>query len=414
MKKSIFALCLLVMTMACAAALACDHGYGSWWVKRKPTCTTPGLKFKDCLHCDHWEQAPIPKLPHEVAEWTITREPTCVLEGGKEGFCTSCNSTVRFRIEKIEHVWGDVVETKAPTCTAHGKGERICSGCGAKRTVNIEKLGHDMGETTVTKEPTCKTKGKGTQTCNRCGRSAEVTLANLVHEWNEGVVKQEPQGAKKGTREMTCTLCGETKTERFFYEGTLYQDMTPCQEVVRMQEMLRDLSYYGGSISRGTFGEQTARAVERFQKANGLQATGVADPATLEAIEKAWEAKTGRTAEEVGAEEQAQTGSARTIAAFDLEQGMKPCPEVIRLQEMLRDLKHYGGSIRTGTFGEQTAKAVSRFQRAHGMRQTGIADLETQSAVIDAWEKATGKTFAETLDIEETENAPEAAPAEAV
>lgn len=413
MKKSIFALCLLMMTMAAATALACDHGYGSWWTKRAPTCTAPGLKFKNCLHCDHWEQAPIPRLPHEVAEWTITREPTCVREGGKEGFCSTCNSTVRFRIEKIEHAWGDVVETKAPTCVSHGKGERICSGCGQKKTVNIEKLGHDMGETTVTKEPTCKAKGKGTQTCNRCGRSAEVTLANLEHQWNEGVVKQEPQGAKKGSREKTCTLCGDTKTERFFYEGTLYQDMTPCKEVVRLQEMLRDLSHYSGSISSGKFGEQTARAVERFQKANGMKATGVADPATIDAVEKAWEKKTGKTAEAVQTEETAaETGSGRTIAQFELSQGMKPCPEVIRLQEMLRDLKHYGGSIRTGTFGEQTAKAVVRFQRANGMRQTGIADLDTQAAIVAAWEKATGNVFAETLDAAETVNAAEATPAE--
>ena len=105
MKKSIFALCLLLMTMAAVTASACDHGYGSWWVKRAPTCTAPGLKFKNCLHCDHWEQADIPRLPHAVAEWTITKEPTCVLEGGKEGFCSTCNSVVRFRIEKIEHAW---------------------------------------------------------------------------------------------------------------------------------------------------------------------------------------------------------------------------------------------------------------------------------------------------------------------
>ena len=410
MKKSIFALCLLLMTMAAATASACDHGYGSWWVKRAPTCTAPGLKFKNCLHCDHWEQAPIPKLPHAVAEWTITKEPTCVLEGGKEGFCSTCNSVVRFRIEKIEHVWGDVVETKAPTCTSHGKGERICSGCGRKKTVTIEKLGHDLGETTVTKEPTCKAKGKGTRTCARCGRTTEVTIANLEHVYDEGVVKQEPQGLKKGVREKTCTLCGEKRTERFYHEGTLYQDMQPCPEVIHLQEMLRDLSYYGGSISSGKFGEQTARAVERFQKASGMQGTGLADPATLEAIEKAWEQKTGKSAAEAVVQE--ETGSARAIAQFELYQDMKACPEVIRLQEMLRDLGYYGGSIRSGIFGEQTAKAVMRFQRAEGMRQTGIADHETQTAIVAAWEKKTGKTFGEELPAEAANAAVEAAAAQ--
>ena len=414
MKKRIFALCLLMLALTAGTASAHHCTFGSWWVKRAPTCTGAGLKFRDCLRCDHWEQADIPRLPHAVEEWTITREPTCVREGGKEGFCSTCNSVVRFRVAKLEHVWGAVETVNEPTCINHGKGVRTCEGCGEKKNVNIDRLGHDFGAVDVTKAPTCKAKGKGTHTCTRCGRAASVTLDNLEHVYDEGVVTQEPQGLKKGAREKTCTLCGDKRTERFYHEGTLYQDMEPCPEVVRMQEMLRDLTYYGGSIGKGNFGEQTARAVSRFQKAQGMQATGLADPVTLEAIEKAWMQKTGKTAEEAPAVEQEEekTGSARTIAAFELYQDMEPCPEVIRMQEMLRDLGHYHSSIRSGIFGEQTAKAVARFQRAHGLRQTGVADLETQAAVIEAWEQKTGKTFGETLAPEEMENAAEATPAQ--
>jgi len=295
MKKRIFALCLLMLVLAASCASAHECSFGSWRVKRQPTCTSTGLKFKYCVSCDHWEQAEMRKLPHEVAEWKITIEPTCVKEGGKEGMCSTCNSLIKYRVEKIEHAWGEMKVVKEPTCTSHGKGEQTCAGCGRVKTVNIDKLGHDMGETAVKKAPTCKTSGSGEQTCRRCGRAAQVTIARLEHEWNAGVVTQEPQGRTKGIREAECTLCGQKRTERFFNEGTLYEDMEPCEEVIRMQEMLRDLQIYRGNIRSGTFGSQTAKAVQKFQEANGLAGTGVADPQTLDAIEKEWERVTGKT-----------------------------------------------------------------------------------------------------------------------
>ena len=61
-----------------------------------------------------------------------------------------------------------------------------------------------------------------------------------------------------------------------------------------MQEMLRDLGYYEGSIRSGKFGPQTGKAVARFQKKYGLQESGVADPQTLQRIQEAWEARNGQ------------------------------------------------------------------------------------------------------------------------
>ena len=86
------------------------------------------------------------------------------------------------------------------------------------------------------------------------------------------------------------SMAMEKVGERFYWEGTLYQDMEPCEEVIRLQEMLRDLGYYSGSIRSGQFGSMTGSAVAKFQKANGLQATQVADPETIAQIETAWKA----------------------------------------------------------------------------------------------------------------------------
>ena len=138
-------------------------------------------------------------------------------------------------------------------------------------------------------EPTCDKAGKGEQTCIRCGKAKNVKLDHLEHVYGEYTVKSEPQGKKMGVRTAVCTLCGREVTEKFYDEGTLYEGMTPCEAVMRMQTMLKDLGYYNGSIRTGTFGEGTGRAVARFQKANGLEETGVADANTLTMIESQWE-----------------------------------------------------------------------------------------------------------------------------
>ena len=124
----------------------------------------------------------------------------------------------------------------------------------------------------------------------RCEKTQTERVDKLEHDFTEWTVIKEPSGQTKGTRERVCTSCGEKFSERFFWEGTLYQDMTPCEEVIRLQEMLRDLGYYSGSIRSGQFGSVTGSAVAKFQKANGLKATQVADPETLARIEEAWKA----------------------------------------------------------------------------------------------------------------------------
>lgn len=163
-------------------------------------------------------------------------------------------------------------------------------------TTSLAKLGHDWGEVSVTQEPTCAKKGKGEQICARCGKTQTVSIDHLEHVYGEYTVTSQPDGKKKGTRVAACTLCGKERTERFYDEGTLYEDMEPCEAVITMQTQLKDLGYYNGSIRTGKFGEGTTRAVAKFQQANGLKQSGIADPATLEAIQSAWE-KLGKAIE---------------------------------------------------------------------------------------------------------------------
>lgn len=297
MKKNIWLIALLLCALLISAAAYAEdscptddaHRYGSWKTKTAATCTRQGHQFKYCQRCDHWEQRWTAKLPHTVDAWTVTKAPTCTENGRQEAVCTVCNNTVRQSIDKLPHAYGEMVVAKAPTCTQNGRGEYTCAGCGRVKKENIDRLGHDWGETIVTKAPTCKATGTGKETCQRCQTERNVKIDRLEHVFGAWTVTQEPAGKKKGTRNAVCTLCGEARTERFYTEGTLYEGMKASEAVIRLQEQLRDLGFYKGNIRSGSFGELTTEAVARFQKANGLDAHGVADLQTLKAIGDAWE-----------------------------------------------------------------------------------------------------------------------------
>jgi len=294
MKKRIWfiAALLCALLIATTAYAACpteeSHNYGPWKTKTSATCTRQAHQFRYCLKCDHWQQRRTAKLPHTVDAWTVTKEPTCTENGKEEGVCSSCNNVIRRPIDKLPHVYGEMVVAKAPVCTQNGRGEYTCVGCGRVKKENIDRLGHDWGETVVTKEPTCKTTGTGKETCQRCQYERTVKIDRLEHVFDTWTVTKEPEGKTKGTRSAVCTLCGGERTERFYTEGTLYEGMKANDDVIRLQEMLRDLKFYKGNIRSGSFGELTTDAVARFQQAHGMRGHGVADPQTLERIEDEW------------------------------------------------------------------------------------------------------------------------------
>ena len=280
----------LLLPLGTAGAEHTEHTFGSWRTKRSATCTQTGLQFRYCTGCDHWEKRELDKLPHTADKWVVVLEPTCTAEGRMEAHCTVCGTLMRKAIEKAPHQYGEEEVIREATCLQEGKGQFTCEICGARSSVKIDPLGHDWKKTGVSQAATCQDYGSYEEACLRCEKTQTERVDKLEHDFTEWTVIKEPSGQTKGTRERVCTSCGEKFSERFFWEGTLYQDMTPCEEVIRLQEMLRDLCYYSGSIRSGQFGSVTGSAVAKFQKANGLKATQVADSETLARIEEAWKA----------------------------------------------------------------------------------------------------------------------------
>ncbi|MBQ8619750.1 MAG: peptidoglycan-binding protein [Clostridia bacterium] len=194
-----------------------------------------------------------------------------------------------------DHDYGEWQTVVEPGCIESGRREAVCRICGYAKKEMLAVLGHDWGELTVTREPTCVKTGEAERVCLRCGSAKQTQIGKIDHSWGEWYVLSEPVGKQKGTRESACTVCAAKRQEGFYQQGTLYEGMEPCEEVVRLQVMLSDLGFYKGSISGGQYGELTTSSVAHFQRHIHLEDSGVADWQTQAALKIAWEKTTGKT-----------------------------------------------------------------------------------------------------------------------
>lgn len=140
-----------------------------------------------------------------------------------------------------------------------------------------------------------------------------------------------------------------------------------------LQEMLRILAPKDGPYETGVFGKHTQKAVEHFQQANGLPATGVVDAKTWSKLKSAY-----------------QTERIDRQAASPLEIVMQPhqvmergCnnTNVFLVQAMIKALDQYIPSLPTvdvnGRLDSKTEKAIKWLQACCDLPQSGEVDKNT-------------------------------------
>ncbi|MFK3960873.1 peptidoglycan-binding protein [Guptibacillus hwajinpoensis] len=147
--------------------------------------------------------------------------------------------------------------------------------------------------------------------------------------------------------------------------------------VTNLQQLLNDRGYYSYNID-GIFGSITQKAVKEFQSIVGLQATGIADDKTIDALKSRSQQETS-TVLKVGS-----TGSA-----------------VTDLQNKLKRAGTFHVEA-TGYFGPVTEKAVKDFQKAKKLQVTGTATKETMNALDGLTDKvesspSTGEDYGDLL-----------------
>lgn len=200
-------------------------------------------------------------------------------------------------------------------------------------------------------------------------------------------------GTTTGTTTDTTTstgaagAAGATGATGVIYE-TLKAGMNN-EGVRQMQQKLKDLGYYSGSVS-GNFGNVTWEAVKAFQKASGLKADGIAGQKTLE---KLYSTSVPTTGTPDTSTDNTQTDTNTTVdtstadTTLTLKVGMSS-DAVKQMQQKLKDMGYYTGSV-TGRFGNLTWEGVRKFQKAKGLTADGIAGPKTLTAL---YATSTGST----------------------
>ena len=165
--------------------------------------------------------------------------------------------------------------------------------------------------------------------------------------------------------------------------ATTLRDGDRGDAVKTLQQKLISLGYLNRSAD-GVFGAGTKAAVRAFQNAHSLSATGVADAATLSAIDKAYQ---GGGTIDIGTitapgkvDDKTVTVKPGTTSTYpELKYGDSG-NNVTVLQTRLKELGYFNGTV-GGNFGMLTQTAVTAFQSAAGLTADGVVGASTWTAL---------------------------------
>ena len=180
------------------------------------------------------------------------------------------------------------------------------------------------------------------------------------------------------------------------------------EAVGKLQERLKELGYYTGSITCA-YDAATKAAVAAFQKKNGLKKDGIAGPETRKAIEGESALRPDSTPTPAPTPEPTPTPAPTPAPTYKVpsktvESGSEGT-EAKTVQRRLRDLGYYTGRI-DGEFGRGSVDALKRFQEENGLKADGKAGKSTYKILFS--EKA--KAASTPTPVPEETQEPEASP----
>ena len=179
------------------------------------------------------------------------------------------------------------------------------------------------------------------------GKAGTATLSKL---YSGTAVKASGTAAKiSGSVER---LGGKDTSDISSTGYTTLAEGSEGTQVRNLQQRLKDLGYYSGSVD-GRYGSGTQAAVMAFQLRNSLTVDGKAGPATQRIL----------------------FGSSGAISYGSLQMG-DDGTAVRNLQYTLYELGYYDGAI-DGVFGQTTSDAVRAFQIENKLTVDGKAGTET-------------------------------------
>ena len=211
----IFASMLLISSLAFVSCKEHEHTFTEWEIHKEATCESTGIKYRECIECEHTESDIIDLKEHTEA--ILPRiEPTCTQKGLTEGkYCSVCDKILTHQ-EEIKATGHTLVkdEAVAPTCTASGltEGEHcsVCKAVTVKQTP-IDKVAHELGEWETGRVGTCATIGTEERKCANCpyNEVRDTTFApHKLGAWVEAIAPTETEDGVAGHR--TCSVCAKS------------------------------------------------------------------------------------------------------------------------------------------------------------------------------------------------------------
>ena len=171
--------------------------------------------------------------------------------------------------------------------------------------------------------------------------------------------------------------------------ATVLRQGSKGPEVTELQQQLRQLGYFNRRAT-GNFGPLTKASVAKFQQEQGLNANGIVDDETLQALQ---DKTTGKEAFDNQASESSENATPTVSVSnrITLRKGSSGSTVKI-LQQLLTNASLYDGKI-NGVFDTKTAEAVKEFQRSSGLLVDGVVGKKTWSAIADGDTQTANQPF---------------------
>lgn len=110
----------------------CVHELGNWIVEKASTCTTEGVRYKECGLCKYKiETEVIPIVPHSASSWIIDQKATCTTEGLQHQECAQCKKLLAsIVVSKADHKGYAIRGYEATPSTPGLTQGYFCTSCG--------------------------------------------------------------------------------------------------------------------------------------------------------------------------------------------------------------------------------------------------------------------------------------------
>ncbi|ADU32267.1 peptidoglycan-binding protein [Evansella cellulosilytica] len=157
-------------------------------------------------------------------------------------------------------------------------------------------------------------------------------------------------------------------------------------DVVVLQEQLKEKGYFNYPTATGYFGEVTRKAVQDFQRANNLKADGIVGPRTFAALANTTSVQPTQNVTQTSNNQTTPTTTQTTTNLSEIKTtnvlrvGSRG-KDVEAVQTILKKTGFFNHDAITGYYGTITQEGVRNFQRARGLKVDGIAGPQTIAAL---------------------------------